>query len=181
MSKATPSPIAAMLDKRERTPEQGPVDPAQFPDGIVWNEPFIGEDGALDYETHHIAAEDWNRDHAWSPAEVASFRATSDAMKARPFTFVPDELLRQAFAEGNHASAVFKELAARSTIDLNYCLDALKDGPAPMWARRKLRHGLRLLATELAIQREGNLALRHRVAELEDELNAARSRPREST
>jgi hypothetical protein len=181
MSKATPSPIAAMLDKRERTPQQGPVDPTQFPDGIVWNEPFIGEDGELEYETHHIDAETWNREHAWSPAEVASFRATNEAMKARPFTFVPDELLRQAFAERNHASAVFKELAARSTIDLNYCLDALKDGPAPMWARRKLRHGLRLLATELAIQREGNLALRHRVAELEAELKAARSRPADST
>jgi hypothetical protein len=181
MSKANLPLIAAMLDKCERTPQQGPVDPAQFPDGIVWNEPFIGEDGALDYETHHIAAEDWNRDHAWSPAEVASFRALSEAMKAKPFTFVPDELLRQAFAEGNHASAVFKELASRSTIDLNYCLDALKDVPAPMWARRKLRHGLRLLATELTIQREGNFALRHRVAELEDELKAARSRPREST
>jgi len=181
VSETIPSPLAALLDRRQRTPQQGPVDPAQFPDGIVWVEPFIGEDGVPDYETHHIDAETWNRDYAFYPEDAARLRALAEAMKARPFTFVPEELLRRAYEDRNRASAIFAELSRRRTIDLNECLDALKDGPAPMWARKRLRWGLRLLATELAIQREGNLALRHRVAELEGELEAARSRPAELT
>ena len=102
-----------------------------------------------------------------NPKEIEAFKAECAARAAKPFRFVDPEEFGHFYGDEKWVSPLFMETARQSSQRLNDLLDQLKgDVIPPVWLKRHIRTEVRRLSTELAAQRQANLALRQELEEL---------------
>lgn len=172
-----PNPVLPPL------PQDGPVDPADYPEGIEWDEPEYNQrTGELVLATRRLSVEEWNTSHAMDDRQREAFlalqreKAERDAAEAaKPFRFVDlDEVA--TFVRQDRPCALVDAITSGRGQTLEKLLDLFAgDASPPPWAKRHLRTTVRLLVAELKAQRQTNLALRQRVVSLEGELKAAQN------
>jgi hypothetical protein len=169
-------------------PQDGPVNPADYPEGIEWVEHEHDQrTGKLVAVTRLLSAEEWNASHAMDDKEREALQALrraeaerEAAEAARPFRFVDLDDVAM-FAKRDRPCALVDRITTGRGRTLEELLDLFaKDAAPPPRVKAELRMTTRLLVAELKAQRQTNLALRQRVADLEAQLKAARRESAES-
>lgn len=163
-------------------PQDGPVNPAGYPEGIEWVEhEYDRRTGKLVAVPRLLSAEEWNANHAMDDKEREALQALrraeaerEAAEAARPFRFVDlDDVV--AFAKRDRPCALVDEITNGRGRTLEKLLDLFAGNVnPPTWAKKHLRMTTRALVAELKAQRQVNLALRQRVVDLEGQRKAAR-------
>ncbi len=164
-------------------PSDGPVNPGDHPEGIVWTDMEIDHwTGKTIYVTRVISVDEWNRDYAMDAKEIEAFKAACAAREAEPFRFVdPDKTLR-FYGDDKGVSLLLKQTARQSGEKLNGLLDQLKENERPpVWLKRHIRQEATRLIAEVAAQRQANLALRQQVADLKAQPKPAPKAAAEAT
>jgi hypothetical protein len=141
-----------------------PVDPADHPSGFIeWDEIKVDfETGEIETAwTDQISVAEWNR-------EAEAFRAVQEAEGRRPFRFVDHAAFRPPFdLMKPPVSKLVEALTRRHMYDLKELIGQIKDDSPRVQAflKRKLSLLWGTVLTELAIQREANLALRQELVD----------------
>ncbi len=169
-------------------PQDGPVNPADYPEGIEWIEHECDQrTGKLVAVPRLLSTEEWNDNHAMGDKEREAFQALrraeaerAAAEAARPFRFVDLDDVAM-FAKRDRPCALVDRITTGRGQELEKLLDLFAgNSNPPQWAKNHLRRTVRLLVAELKAQRQVNLALRQRVVNLEGQLKAARGDSGES-
>lgn len=166
-------------------PQDGPVDPKDYPEGIEWEElEYDPATGQPVYRLRNIPVGEWNENYALSTKEAEAFKALQRAEAAMPFRFIQPERLLPAFADGRtraaRASGIVGEMTRQRGIELEALLNkSASRVTLTRHERKQLRWAVRLLLVELSVTRQENIALRQRMAELEADIGAARNRAAE--